>query len=160
MLAAAAPTLLLREPLKIQSEAFEIQLEFEQPADSPPDLLLVSAAGFQVVLVGGRRPRCLVETGDATQAVGHARQGSGDAYDGLDRDGRYGLRLSLNRSQGRAVIDLQSRGVGRARVEGDWRRLLERLQVAPRGDEKSLSLTVRSFEPVRVLRVQIDAVRR
>jgi serine/threonine-protein kinase len=160
MLAANAPMLLLREPLKIQSELFVVQLDFEQPADSPPDLLLVSVAGFQIVLAGGLHPHCLVETGDAAQAVAHARAGRGEPFDGLDRDGRYGLRLSLNRAQGRAVVDLQSRGVGRARVEGDWRRLRAFLEVTPRGDEKNLSLAVRSFEPVRILTASVDAVRR
>ena len=120
----------------------------------------VSVAGFQIVLAGGRSPRCLVETGDAAQAVAHARAGQGDRYDGLDREGRYGLRLSLNRAQGRAVIDLQSRGVGRARVDGAWRRLLSILRVPPRGEEKNLVLVVRSCEPVRLLKVQVEAARR
>jgi hypothetical protein len=149
MLADAGPTLLLRDPLKIQSEIFEIQLEFEQPPDSPPDLLLVSVAGFQIVLTGGRNARCLVETGDPALAVLHARAAEGGkSFEGLDRGGRYVLRLVLNRA------------AGRAQVEGEWKRLLEILPVAPRGDEKNLALTVRSFESVRLISATIEAARR
>jgi hypothetical protein len=77
MLARAAPTLVLKDPLRVQKETFEIVLRFEQPGDAPPNLLLVSAAGIQVALVGTRRPRCLVRTGDAATAVAHAREDDG-----------------------------------------------------------------------------------
>ncbi|HEV8113097.1 MAG TPA: serine/threonine-protein kinase [Planctomycetota bacterium] len=161
MLAHAGPTLLLRDPLRIQTETFEIQLEFEQPADSPPDLFLVSAAGFQVVLTGGQRARCLVETGDAAQAVAHARAGEGGkTFEGLDRGARYGLRLMLNRAGGRAVVDYQRRRAAPTPIEGEWKRLIETLQVVPRGDDKNLSVTVRSFESVRLLKLSIEAARR
>jgi hypothetical protein len=121
----------------------------------------VSVAGFQVVLTGGRNARCLVETGDPALAVLHARAAEGGkSFEGLDRGGRYVLRLVLNRAAGRAQVHLQRRGVGRAQVEGEWKRLLEILPVAPRGDDKNLALTVRSFESVRLISATIEAARR
>jgi len=160
LLAAAGPTLLLRDPLRVQAETFEIQLEFEQPSNAPPDLLLVSAAGFQIVLLGGRRPHCLVETGDAAQAVLHARAAEGKPFEGLDRGGRYVLRLTLNRAGGRATVELQRRRANPTPIDGEWKRLLEILLVTPRGDEKNLALSVRAFESVRLIRATIEAARR
>ncbi len=148
MLASPAPKLILRDPLRPQSESLEIHIAFEQPADSPPDLLFVSAAGFHVALVSGKRPRCLVETGEAAEAVAHARAGSGKAFEGLPRGRPYELRLVLNRTAGHAQVDL------------DGKSIIESLQLTLRGDEKSLDFSVRSFEPVRLLKATVDGVRR
>jgi serine/threonine-protein kinase len=159
MLARAAPTLVLRDPLRVQKETFEIVLRFEQPGDAPPNLLLISAAGIQVALVGTRRPRCLVRTGDAAAAVAHAREDDGKLFEGLDRGATYEMRIGLNRS-GKAAVDLRKIGVGKSPVEGEWKRVADAIPLASRGDEKELALTIRSFETVRLLSVTIDAARR
>jgi serine/threonine-protein kinase len=148
MLAAAAPTLLLRDPLRIQADSLEVTLLLEQPSDSPPDLLLVSAAGFHVVLTSGVPPRCLVETRDAAQAVAHARAGQGRPCDGLRRGRRHELRILVNRAGGRAEVSL------------DEKTLNQSLLIPPTGAERELALSIRSFEPVRLLSATVEAARR
>jgi hypothetical protein len=159
MLAAAAPTLALRDPLRLSTETFEIGLRFEQPEATAPNLLLVSAAGIQVVLSGTRRPRCLVRTGEASAAVESARRGEGQGFEGLDRGATYELRIALNRT-GRAQVDLRKIGVGKSTVEGEWKHVANPILPATRGDDRDLALTIRSFETVRLLAATIDAGRR
>jgi hypothetical protein len=146
LLASAGPTLALGDPLRIKADSLEVTLLLEQPADSPPDLLLVSAAGFHVVLTSGVPPRCLVEIGEAARAVARARAGHGRPCDGLRRGRRHELRILVNRS-------------GRAEVTLDEKRLNESLLLPP-SDARDLSLSIRSFEPVRLLSATVEAARR
>lgn len=148
MLALAAPTLSLRDPLRIQADSLEVTLLLEQPTDSPPDLLLVSAAGFHVVLTSGVPPRCLVETRDAAQALAHARTGHGRPCEGLRRGRRHELRILVNRAGGRAEVTL------------DEKSLNQSLLIPPSGAERDLALSIRSFEPVRLLSATVEAARR
>jgi len=148
MLASPAPTLLLVDPLRAQSDSLEVKMILEQPADSPPDLLLVSAAGFHVVLTNGVPPRCLVETRDAAEALAHARAGQGRPGEGLRRGHRHELRLLVNRAGGRAEVYL------------DGNRLNESLPMPPRGDERNLALSIRSTEPIRLVSATVEGARR
>jgi serine/threonine-protein kinase len=159
MLAASGPTLALRDPLRIQKETLELLLRFEQPAETAPDLLLVSAAGVQIALVGGRTPRCLVKASDASTAVASARSGDGQAFDGLDRGATYELRISLNRTVS-ARIDLRKVGVGKLAVDGEWKRIASPLLPASRVDDRDLALSIRSSETVRILSATVGAARR
>ena len=159
MLTASAPTLALRDPLRIQTETLELLLRYEQPGDTAPDLLLVSAAGVQVVLVGTRRPRCLVKGTDAASAAAAARRGEGQPFDGLDRGATYELKVSLNRS-GSARVDLRKVGVGKSAVDGEWKRIANFMLPATRGDDRDLALSIRSSETVRILSAVVDAARR
>ncbi len=159
MLAASAPTLALRDPLRIQTETLELLLRFEQPADTAPDLLLVSAAGVQIALVGTRNPRCFVKASDPGTAVARSRAGDGQPFDGLDRDATYELSISLNRTVS-ARIDLRKVGVGKSAVDGKWKRIASPLLTSARGDDRDLTLSIRSCETVRILSINVAAARR
>ncbi|MFN0006351.1 MAG: protein kinase domain-containing protein [Planctomycetota bacterium] len=148
LLASAGPSLALRDPLRVQADSLEVTLLLEQPADSSPDLLFVSVAGFQVVLTSGVPPRCLVETRDAAQALARARAGQGRPCDGLRRGRRHELRILVNRAGGRAEVTL------------DEKRLNQSLLIPPEGEERGFSLSIRSFEPVRLLSATVEAARR
>jgi hypothetical protein len=148
LLSLPGPTLVLKDPLRPQSDSLEISLVVEQLPDSPPDLLLVSVAGFHVILTSGVPPRCLVETGDAFQALAHARAGQGKPCEGLRRGRRHTLRILVNRNGGRAEVTLDDKTLNMS------------LLMKPVGDAAALELGVRSFEPVRVVSATVEAARR
>jgi hypothetical protein len=149
MLAQPAPTFVLREPLRVQSDVVNVRVRIAQPEDSPPDLFVLSCAGFHVLLTGardGRAARCLIESGELPDAVARARAGTGKEFSGRVAGATHELAVTLNRGRGTLFVDFDGK-----RIAGGQR-------PTPRGEESSLS--VHSFEPVRLLSVTIEAVRR
>jgi serine/threonine-protein kinase len=151
MFARAAPTLLLGTLLNVQTEDVDVRLKLEQPADSKSDLLLVSVVGFQVVLVGasnGRPARCHVDTLGAEQVVQAARDGAGKEFGGVKPGAAHELYVRVNRASGSAVVEL------------DGKRIPAQFKPRPRSDPSTASLSIRSFEPVRLLQATVDCARR
>ncbi len=149
MLAQSAPTLVLREPLRVQSDVVNVRVRIAQPEDSPPDLFVLSCAGFHVLLTGareGRAARCLIESGELADAIARARAGIGKEFSGRVAGATHELALTLNRGRGTLFVDF------------DGKRIAAGQRLTPRGETASLS--VRSFEPVRLLSVTIEALRR
>jgi serine/threonine-protein kinase len=151
MLARAAPTLLLGDLLRVQNDDIDVRLKFEEPADSRSDLLLVSIAGFQVVLVGasnGRPARCHVDTLNADQVVQSARGGAGREFAGVKSGATHELYLKVNRARGTALVEL------------DEKRIPAEFKPRPRSDPATASLSIRSFEPIHLLQATIECARR
>jgi serine/threonine-protein kinase len=151
MLARAAPTLMLGDLLRVQSDDIDVRLKFEQPADSKADLLLVSIAGFQVVLVGasnGRPARCHVDTLNADQVVQGARAGAGNPFAGIKTGATHELFLKVNRARGTVQVEL------------DDKRIPAEFKPRPRSDPSTASLSIRSFEPIRLLQATLECARR
>ncbi len=146
MLEGAGPTLALRDPLRAGTGILDIRLRFQPAGSAPPDLLFVTVAGFNVVLTGDR---CLVDTTDAKGLVARARQGKGYVLDRPRSFLGFELHLVLNRARGSAMIEVDGRKV----VDNN-------LRVQPSGDDKSLALSIRSFEPLRLVSASIEGTRR
>ncbi|MFN0243638.1 MAG: protein kinase domain-containing protein [Planctomycetota bacterium] len=146
MLARASPTLPLAEPLRVASDTIAVRLSFEQPPDAPPDLLLVTVAGFHVAIAGardGRSARCAIDTGDAAELVRRVREGAGRDIAALAAGRAFEIGIVVNRARGSVHVDLDGK-----RVAGGQR-------PSPRNDVPSLA--VRAFEPVRFLSATIEA---
>jgi tRNA A-37 threonylcarbamoyl transferase component Bud32 len=149
MFARAAPTLPLGT-LGVQNDDVEVRLKIEQPADSKSDLLLVSLVGFHVVLVGAsnaRPARCYVDTLGAEQVVQAARDGAGKEFGGVKPGAAHELYLRVNRASGAASVEL------------DGKRIPAEFKPRPRGDASTASLSIRSFEPVRLVQAIVDCAR-
>jgi hypothetical protein len=150
MLDRAAPTLALVDPLRVQSDDLDVRLTIEEPADSKPDLLLVSVAGFHVALAGagnGRPARCLIEALEPARVVEHVRAGAGREFAGLRSGVTHELHIVVNRARGTATVEL----------DGNGRKIAES-QPQPR--DAAPTLSVRSFEPVRMLKAVVECARR
>ena len=151
MLTRAAPTLALRDPLRVQTDVLDVRLRLEQLSDAPPEVFLVSVAGFHVVLTGARdgaKPRCYADTGEASEALARARAGDGKEFAGWKIGAPVEVRMILSRARGVATIEV------------DGKRIAEFQRVAPRGDAALSTLVVRSWEPLRLISATIEAARR
>jgi hypothetical protein len=153
MLKREAPTLALRDPLRIDKDPIDIRLRFEPIGGSPAELLLVSCAGFQCVFTGARngaKPRLFVDTGEPVDAVLRARESKGELFAGWNRKGEpVEIHLVLYRAGGRATVEVDGKRVG-----------IEFQKVTPKGDPALAVLSVRSWERLRLLSVVIEATRR
>jgi hypothetical protein len=151
MLSRPAPTLLLGDYFRVQTDDIDVRVKFEQPADSKADLLLISIAGFQIVFVGannGRPARCHVDTLNADQVVQAARQGAGKEFAGLKSGDVHELGLKVNRTRGTVLVEL------------DGKRIPAEFKPRPRSDPSTASLSIRSFEPIRLMQVTVECTRR
>jgi hypothetical protein len=150
LISRPGPTLVLREPAVVQSEPVDVRLRFQPKPDAPPNLLLVTVCGFHVVLAAGKqgRPsRLLVDVGDPAQLVARARAGEGTLV-GQPRPGvPYDLRIVVTRSRGIAMVEL------------DGRRIHEQRPV-PRNELGDRLISVKSFEPLRLVSATIEVTSR
>ena len=148
LLARAGPALDL-EPLRTDKEALEITLQIQQPADQPQNLLLVSAAGFQIGFLGaseGHKARWLATSGTPAALVADLRKGGGREFASWKPGAAVTLRLALRRGQGSVELDL-----GGAR---------DRFSVIPPRLEGAGSFALRSWECLRLVALTIEAARR
>jgi len=149
LLQSSGPRLLLRKPFLADPE-FELELVVEQLSSSgPPQLFWISAGGFQVAFAGpglpgkGRRDaRFLCGAGDASSFLERLRAGEGQGEP----------RLLEPEKTHRITIRGQRR-LGRLELLLDGRLLLETRTERP--DPHALFVELRSFEPVRLLRVEL-----
>jgi hypothetical protein len=137
----------LREPIKVQNDPVDVRLRFQPKADAPADLLLVSVCGFHVVLAAGRagRPaRVLVDTGDAAALVAKARAGEGTLVTSPAPGAGFELRIVATRARGVAQVEL------------DGRRVVSEQRPVPRNEIGDRLVSVRSFEPLRLVSAAIE----
>jgi hypothetical protein len=149
LLARAGPTLAL-EPLRTEKEEFEITLRIEQPADQPPRMLLVSAAGFHVGFLGapeGGKPRWLAGTRTAANVLEDLRRGNGREFAGWKAGSKPTITLKLHRARGRVEFEI------------DGSRIDSMNMPAPRLEGPPV-LSVRAWECLRLLALTIVAARR
>jgi len=149
LLARACPTLVL-EPLHTEKEELELTLALEQPADQPPRVLLVSAAGFHVGFLGapeGGKARWLAGTRSAADVLADLRKGAGREFAGWKAGAKFSINLKLHRARGRAEFALDG-------TNQDSMNLLAPHLVGPP------ALQVRAWECVRLVSISIVAARR
>jgi hypothetical protein len=150
LLTRPSPTLFLKEPLRIQSEPLDVRLRLDQRPDTPPDLVLVSCAGFHVAFMfanDGTRGRCLVDTADPARVVARARNGEGKEIGGWKIGSALELHFLARRASGVILVDV------------DGKRVDEFQRPVPRADPASATLQVRSWQPMRLLSATIEAAR-
>ncbi|MBL8859673.1 MAG: serine/threonine protein kinase [Planctomycetes bacterium] len=143
-----APTLVFKEPLRIQTDALDVRLRLDQLPEAPPDLVLVSCAGFHAVFVfthNGTRGRCVVETGDPARAFARARNGEGKEIGGWRTGAALDLHFVVWRARGVMLVDV------------DGKRVDEFQRPAPRSDPAQSTLQIRSWQPIRLLSATIEA---
>ncbi|MBL8861786.1 MAG: protein kinase [Planctomycetes bacterium] len=148
LLSRAGPSLVLREPLEVQSEAVDVRFALQPRADAPPDLLLASVCGFHVVIAAGRagKPsRVLVDTGDPAQLVARARAGEGREVASVRPGVAYDLRVVATRARGVVLVEL------------DGRRVALEQRPVPRNDLGDRLVALRSFEPLRLVTLTVEA---
>ncbi|MDZ4774868.1 MAG: serine/threonine-protein kinase [Planctomycetota bacterium] len=148
LLARASPTLPLKEPLKIQSEPLDLRLRLDQLPNTPPELVLVTCAGFHAAFAftsDGLRGRCVVDTGDAARVVSRARNGEGKEIAGWKIGSAIELHFLLRRASGAMLIDI------------DGKRVDEFQRPVPRADPAQATLQIRSWQPLRLLTATIEA---
>ena len=151
LLSRPCPTLALKDPLRVQSDPIDVRIKFDQLPDAPAELLFVSCAGVHVALsfqADGTKGRCFVDTTDAAAALARSRAGEGKECAGWKPGAPLEVRLLIYRARGVAVVDLDGKRIG------------EFQKPAPRGDASSSKLEIRSWEPVRLRSVTIEASRR
>lgn len=151
LLSRASPTLPLREPLRIQSEPLDVRLRMDQRPDTPPDLVLVTCAGFHAAFAftsDGQRGRCVVDTGDPARVVARARNGEGKEIAGWKIGSAIELHFLLRRASGAMLIDI------------DGKRVDEFQRPVPRADPAQATLQIRSWQPLRLLTATIEASKR
>ncbi len=149
LLARAGPALAL-EPLRTEKEEFELTLRLEQPADQPPRVLLVSAAGFHVGFLGapeGGKARWLAGTRSAAEVLADLRKGAGREFVGWKAGSKPRLTLKLHRARGRVELELDG-----SRIDG-MNLPAPRLEGPP-------TLAVRAWECLRLDSLTIVAARR
>jgi hypothetical protein len=150
LLATPGPSLVLREPVRVQNDAIDVRLRLAHQPDAPAELVLLTVAGFHVALCGprnGRPARCHVDTGDPAQVVARARAGEGREI-GLPGPGQpFELRVTVTRARGVVAVEVDGRGRFNAQLP------------APRGDLGDRLIALRSFEPVRLLGAVIEVGR-
>ena len=141
------PRLILTEPL--DATKFELRVEFDE-YEGPPQLVIVSVAGFHVALSGpglpgsGERNRYLIGTGDFDSFLARVRKGEGEATtELLATNEQHTLELSGYRSGGRLRITFDGR-------------LLDEVRYRVPADP-NVSVDVRSWEPIRLRRVRLEA---
>jgi hypothetical protein len=151
LLTRASPTLALKEPLRIQNEPLDVRLRLDQRPDSPPDLVLVSIAGFHAVFLyqpDGSRGVCVVDTTDPSRVLARARRGEGREIPGWKLGTQLELHLVVRRASGVIAIEV------------DGRRVDEFKPPAPRTDPLHATLQVRSWQPMKLLSATIEASRK
>jgi tRNA A-37 threonylcarbamoyl transferase component Bud32 len=149
LLARAGPSLAL-EPLRTDKEPLEITLQLEQPADQPPRVLLVSAAGFHVGFLGapeGGKARWLAGTRSAADVLGELRKGGGHEFAGWKAGSKPSLSITLIRARGRVVVKLDGT-------------LPDRMDLPAPHLEGPPTLSVRAWECLRLVSLTIVAARR
>ncbi len=153
LLAQRGPRLQLRRPLDLETGYFEVTFVVEQPAESgPPQLLLLSAAGFHVAFCGPGLPggdgqsRWLVGVGAVEDLVQRIQRGEGT----LDPE-------LLVRGKRHEIVLRAYRGSGRLDLSLDDRALRGVPPVPPKADD--LAVVLRSWEPARLLAFEIEASR-
>lgn len=148
---AAVPTLMLRDPLLLDEGTTTLTLRLRQPVDSPPELLVISALGFHVACVGprvGRKPLVLADTTGLLDVAERACEGKGVEFGGLGAGAEHSLTLRLSRASGKVVVLI------------DGVQVLTANRVSPQDQPRSRSLSLRAFEPVELLEVQLEGTRR
>ncbi len=149
LLARAGPTLAL-ELLHTEKEEFELTLKLEQPADQPPRVLLVSAAGFHVGFLGapeGGKARWLAGTRTAAEVLAELRKGAGREFAGWKAGSKPRLTLKLHRARGRVELELDGTRVDSMNLPA------ARLEGPP-------VLSIRAWECLRIVSLTIVAARR
>ncbi len=152
LLQKGGPRLVLRPPY-LADPTFELELVVEQLASSgPPQLFWVSVAGFQVAFAGPGLPgkrhdaRLLVGAEASQQFMKRLRAGKGQREARLlEAGGTHRITIRGNRR------------VGRLEVLLDGQELVNTKVLDP--DPHALLIEIRSFEPVRLLRVELAGSR-
>ncbi len=141
-----SPRLILTEPL--DASKFDLRVEFDE-YEGPPQLVVVSIAGFHVALAGpglpgsGQRSRVLAGTGDFDDFLAGLRKGEGTVVP------------SLLRSNESHVLELSGyRAGGRLSVVFDGRVLEEVRRRVPA--DPNVSVDIRAWEPIRLRRVRLE----
>jgi hypothetical protein len=150
LLASRGPSLALEDPLVVDGGPLVLELEVHQPADAPPDLLVVSALGFHVAFAGprGAAPaRVLADSAPLADVVRRARSGEGQAFAGLTRDATHRLELRLAPGSGRVVVRVDGAPVD------------SRLCAAP-APGAAPRLELRAVEPVELRSALLEGDRR
>jgi len=152
--AREGPTLALVSPLDVDAGSFQALLVWEGEANAPPQLLIASVAGFHVALVGTGLPggegraRWLVSTAGLDDLARRVAAGEGESVPGLLAHGSpHRLVLGGTRRSGRLSIELDGKPVGRVHL------------AAPELGSTPV-VQVRAWEPVRLLRLEVEAQRR
>jgi hypothetical protein len=144
LLRGIVPRLAFGESLDLSSGILDLELEVEQLRSSgPPEALVISAAGFYAVLVGAtenRGPLCLVDTTSAADVLERTRAGHGQLFAGLRKGARHHLRLVVHQANGWARVSVDGKEIV-------YRSILS----SPRDRSGSASVSLRSWEPVRLL---------
>jgi hypothetical protein len=144
LLRGIVPRLAFGESLDLSSGILDLELEVEQLRSSgPPEALVISAAGFYAVLVGAtenRGPLCLVDTTSAADVLERTRAGHGQPFAGLRKGARHHLRLVVHQANGWARVSVDGKEIV-------YRSILS----SPRDRSGSASVSLRSWEPVRLL---------
>jgi hypothetical protein len=139
---SSGPRLILKPPL--DAAELTLVLDVEQSAEAgPPQLLVVSAAGFHVALAGvglpggDGRPRWLVGTGTLGELLLALQRGEGTPVASLLEPGRR-HRLEIEGRRRSGILKLAFDG-----------RLLGDVHPSP-PNPTALSIEVRAWEPVRL----------
>ena len=151
LFARRVPTLPLGDPLRVANGPIDVALDLEQPEGVPPELFVLTVAGFHVVLAGaheGVAARVLADTGDPARIVERMRNGEGRPFPGWKAGQRVELHLVLQRAT-RAV-----------QLEIDGRRVLDTWFAQAPAESAPLVLQVRAWERLRLLALELQAGRR
>ncbi|MCH2107029.1 MAG: hypothetical protein MK291_10340 [Planctomycetes bacterium] len=150
LIAAKAPTLLLRDPFELEAGPVEVEVELEVPLDARARLVVVSAIGFHCALVteAGGGGRLVAGSRDLGRVIERAMSGAGEEFDGLLPGERYSLKMRANQSRGTLTVSLD--GEERVRIE----------DLSPKDRARSTSVSLRSLEPLLLSGVRIEAGRR
>jgi hypothetical protein len=145
LLGRAGPSLAL-EPLRCEKEPLDLTLQLEQPADQPPRVLLVSAAGFQIGFLGslqGGKARWLAGSRSAADLLAELRKGAGTEFEGWKAGANLSLQLTLTHS-GVVLVKRNGTTLGRMSLP------------APRS-EGPPSFSVRAWECLRLVSLTVEA---
>jgi hypothetical protein len=145
LLGRAGPSLAL-EPLRCEKEPLEITLQLEQPADQPPRVLLVSAAGFHVGFLGapqGGKARWWAGSRSAPELLAELRRGAGNEFEGWKAGANVSLQLTFTRP-GVVLVKRNGTQLGRMSL------------TAPHG-EGPPALVVRAWECLRLVSLSVEA---
>ncbi len=147
------PSLVLLEPLEIDTGSLEVAFRIEQPYETgPPQLVVLSVAGFHIGLRGSGLPGdkrgagWLVGTEGFEKLVGRLRAGEGRAVPQLLQQGAtHEIVVRATRGTGRLVLELDGHEIGKV------------AKTAP--DPGDRRVMVRAWDPVRLLRVEVETQR-
>jgi len=150
MLDSGAPTLMLRDPVRIDRGVVEVELELSVPLDARARIVVVSAIGFHAVFLTGEEASGRVCAGsrELDDVVERALKGAGDDFQGFSPGETYRVTMQANSARGSLKIFID--GEECARIE----------DLSPKGGARSTSISVRSLEPLLLLSSRIEAGRR